>query len=189
MKIRTLLLSLAALSVWTASAQVSISILNPQFNADALTCSPGSQCYEFGITGWLVGPLSGVSKVSTVQYPSAPTQGLYVGFLGYPPSTGSMSQTLGATVQANTTYVLKVTVGARADFPFTGYFAALMAGNVTLAAGNRATPAGGTFVTEEIVYQSGTNPAQLSQPLQILIKSLGTGQVSVTDVSLTAIPE
>jgi hypothetical protein len=152
MKIQTLLLSLAALSVWTASAQVNIPILNPQFNADVLTCSPGTQCYEYGITGWLLGPLSGISKVSAVQYPSAPAQGLYVAFLGYPPTTGSISQTLGATVQANTTYILRVTVGARADFPFTGYLAALMAGNVTLAAGNRATPAGGTFVTEEIAY-------------------------------------
>jgi hypothetical protein len=189
MKIRPLLLSLAALSMWTASAQVSIPILNPQFNADALACSPGSQCYEYGITGWLVGPLSGISKVSTAQYPSAPTQGLYVAFLGYPPTTGSMSQTLGATVQANTNYVLKVTVGARADFPFTGYLVALIAGNVTLATGNRATPTGGRFVTEEIVYQSGTAPAQLGQPLQILIKSLGTGQVSASNVSLTATPD
>jgi hypothetical protein len=77
-------------------------------------------------------------------------------------------------------------VGARADQPFTGYAAALMAGNVTLAAGNKATPVGGTFVTEEIVYNSGASPAQLGQPLPILVRSLGNGQVNIAGVSLTA---
>jgi hypothetical protein len=80
-----------------------------------------------------------------------------------------------------------VSVGARADYPFTGYTAALLAGNVTLASGNKATPVGGTFVTESIVYKSGANPPQLGQPLQIFIRSLGTtGQADISGVSLAA---
>ena len=94
-------------------------------------------------------------------------------------------QTLGATVQANTTYVLKLIVGARADIPFTGYLAALTAGSVTLSASNAATPVGGTFVEDVIVYRSGASPAQLGQPLQIFVKSLGDGQVDIAGVSLT----
>jgi hypothetical protein len=97
-------------------------------------------------------------------------------------------QTLGATVQANTTYVLKMSVGARADYVFTGYAASLLAGNVVLASGHKATPVGGTFVTEVVVYESGATPAQLGQPLQILITSTGDGEVDIQSVALTALP-
>jgi hypothetical protein len=186
MKIQTLVLSLAALSGWTATAQVNIPILNPQFNWDVLPGAPGAS--QYGITGWIAGPTTGVFKASTTQYPSAPTTGLYCAYVGSAQgySSGSILQTLGATVQANTIYTLRVSVGARADYPFTGYVAALMAGNVTLAAGNKATPAAGTFVTEVVVYESGANPSQLGQPLQILIKSLGNSQVDISGVSLIA---
>ena len=166
---------------------VQIPILNSQFNDDALACSgPGSNCYALGITGWLAGPQTGIGLDSTVQFPSAPPEGLYVAYLGYPPSTGSISQMLGVPLQANTRYILTVKVGARADFPFTGYFAALGAGNTTLASSNSATPVGGKFVDDMIVYNSGANSPELGQSLQILIKSLGTGQVSIANVTLTA---
>jgi hypothetical protein len=56
--------------------------------------------------------------------------------------------------------------------------ASLLAGNVTLASGHKAASAGGTFVTEVIVYQSGANPAQLGQRLQILITRTGDGQAN-----------
>ncbi len=73
-------------------------------------------------------------------------------------------------------------MGARADFPFTGYRAALLAGNVELVEGHSATPTGGTFVIDTVVYHSGANPPQLGQPLQIFIKSTGLGQLNVRAV-------
>jgi len=183
---RFLLLMVPLVTSAFAQKVVQIPILNSQFNADALACSgPGSNCYALGITGWLTGPQTGIGLDSTIQFPSAPPEGLYVAYLGYPPSTGSISQMLGVPLQANTTYTLTVKVGARADFPFTGYFAALGAGNTTLASSNSATPVGGKFVDDVIVYNSGANPPQLGQSLQILIKSLGPGQVSIANVSLT----
>lgn len=55
------------------------------------------------------------------------------------------------------------------------------------AFGDKATPVGGTFVTEVAVYESGATTAQLGQPLQIFVNSLvATGQVSISGVSLTA---
>jgi len=174
MKMQTLLLSLAAPSPCTASAQVNIPILNPLFIEDQLSCTAGAlTCWVPAAAGWLVGPQTGTEKVSTAQYPSAPAEGRYVMAIGYTNATGSMVQTLGTAVEANTTYVLKVTLGARADVPFTGYVAALMAGNVTLAYDNKVTPLSGTFATDVIAYNSGANPAQLGKPLQILVKSLG----------------
>jgi hypothetical protein len=184
-----MLLPLASAFLWNAYAQEAttpIAILNPEFNVDTLACSPGSNCSTFPITGWIVGPATGILKASDVQYPGTPADGIYVAYIGSPSTTGSIFQTLGVAVGANVTYTLTVTVGARADEVFTGYFAALGAGNVTLASGNTAIPLGGKFVTETIVYNSGASPAQLGQPLQILIKSLGSGQVNISKVTLTA---
>jgi hypothetical protein len=108
--------------------------------------------------------------------------------MGNETASGSILQTVGATVQANTTYTLTMEVGARADEVFTGYEAMLLAGNVTLVSGNRATPFGGEFVTETLVYQSGATPAQLGQPLQVLITSKGNGQTAVSNLGLTYTP-
>jgi len=185
MKLRTLLLPLASLFVGVLSAQtpVSIPIINSIFQDDTLECSPG--CAYLNITGWVVGPNTGIFKASTTSYPTAPASGLYVAYLGNTNSTGSILQTLGATLQANTTYTLTLAVGARADYPFTGYLASLMAGNVAVAASHSATPVGGTFVSDVIEYNSGASPAQLGQPLQIFVKSVGTGEVNIAKVTLT----
>jgi hypothetical protein len=178
----------ATLSLATpADAQpVSIPILNPSFDLDVLDGSPGAS--SNGLTGWITGPNSGVFKASTTQYPEAPSTGVYCAYLGYSSVTGSISQTLGATVQANTTYVLTLGIGARADYPFTGYVASLLAGNVVLASGHKTTPLGGTFVKEVLEYESGAAPAQLGQRLQIRIVSLGEGQVNINGAVLTAAP-
>jgi hypothetical protein len=175
-----------ALAVSVKAQEVPIPILNPKFDMDVLTGAVYAS--QVGITGWIADPYSGVLRASTTQYPSAPSTGLYCAYLGGPPTSGSILQTLGATVQANTTYVLKMSVGARADYVFTGYAASLLAGNVVLASGHKATPVGGTFVTEVVVYESGATPAQLGQPLQILITSTGDGEVDIQSVALTALP-
>ena len=140
------------------------------------------------LRAWLTGPQTYVLKASTSQFPSAPVTGLYIAAIGTGTSSGSIMQTVGATVQANTTYILSVEIGARADEVFTGYQVMLMAGNVTLVSGHRATPVGGTFVIETVTYQSGATPAQLGQPLQILVKSTGNGETAVSNVGLTSMP-
>ncbi|WP_180539942.1 hypothetical protein [Nevskia soli] len=186
----TLLLPILALfSTWAASAQVSIPILNPVFDLDKLTCTAGYYCFAGNISGWLCGPETGLQKASTAEFPSAPSAGIYVAAIGNTGGTGSILQTLGDTLQPNTLYVLKVKAGARADYPFTGYSAGLVAGNVTVASGNTATPVGGAFVIEEITYNSGANPGQVGKPLQVFVKSLGSGQVDVAAVTLTATDE
>jgi len=186
MRLQRLLFSLAAFLPLAGSAQtpVSIPIINSIFQDDTLSCSPGGDCYSLNITGWVVGPQSGVYKSSTVQYPTAPSSGLYAAYFGGG-LTGSILQTLGLTLQANKTYTLTLAVGARADLSFTGYLASLMAGNVPVASSNKATPVGGTFVNDVIEYNSGASPAQLGQPLQIFVKSLGNGQVNIAKVTLT----
>jgi hypothetical protein len=190
-----LLLPIAVALVGTAFGQKTatiIPIVNPGFEDDVLSCGAGFDCDASPLTGWLCGPDAGVFKPSTVQFPNGIPQGTNVAYLGRGLNTiqtGSILQQVGASVRANTTYTLKLSVGARADVGFTGYSAALLAGNVTLAYDNTLTPAPGTFLTDVIVYQSGAAPPQLGQRLQILVKSVGTGQVDVDDVSLAAAPQ
>lgn len=193
MRRRLLLAVLVSLAValWAAPGEaqtVSIPVLNSQFVFDTLPCSPGSGCNTYGISGWVTGPSTYVLKAGTSQFPTAPPTGLYVAALGSTTATGSMFQQLGATIQANMAYAAKITIGARADVVFTGYQASLLAGNTVLASNNRSIPAGGTFVTDLVVYMSGAIPGQLGQPLQILIRSIGTGQADIASVSVTATP-
>ena len=121
MTTRLLLLSLSASALWTASAQTPIAIANALFLDDDVKCGSGQSCYAANISGWLCGPNTGIQIMSKTQYPSAPAIGFYSAALGGSNGSGSIFQTLGVTVQANTTYTLKVHVGARADFQFTGY--------------------------------------------------------------------
>jgi len=177
--------------LWAAPGQaqtITIPVINPQFTADTLPCSPGSNCNQYGISGWVTGPRTFILKAGPSQYPSAPSGGLYVAALGTTSATGSIFQQLGATVQANTTYEVKISVGARADNVFTGYEAALLAGGVSLASNDHSIPVGGTFVTDVILYNSGATPAQLGQPLQVFIKSKGTGQTNIADISVSSAP-
>jgi hypothetical protein len=189
------LLPIALMLSGTMFAQktaTTIAILNPGFEDDVLSCGEGFSCDAGPLTGWLCGPDAGVFKPSTAQFPNGVPGGTNVAYIGRGLNTiqaGSILQAVGATVQANTTYILTLSVGARADIGFTGYSAALMAGNVTLAYDNSLSPAPGTFLTDVIVYQSGAAPPQLGQRLQIRVKSVGTGQVDIDNVSLTAAPE
>ena len=195
MRLHLLQLALAAALAGPAFGQktpIIIPILNPGFEDDVLSCAAGFACDASPLTGWLCGPDAGVFKPSTAQFPGGVPGGTNVAYIGRGLNTvqaGSIFQSLGATVQANTNYTLTLSVGARADIGFTGYSAALLAGNTTLACDNTLTPAPGTFLTDVIVYKSGAAPSQLGQRLQILVKSVGTGQVDIDSVSLTASPE
>lgn len=190
-----LLLPIAAALAGTAFAQktaATIPILNPGFEYDVLSCGAGVDCDVSPISAWLCGPDTGVFKPSTGQFPGGVPGGKNVAYLGRglnTVQTGSILQTVGATVAANTTYTLTLSVGARADIGFTGYSAMLLAGDVPLASDSSLSPAPGSFLTDVIVYQSGATPAQLGKALQILIRSAGTGQVDIDNVSLTAAPE
>jgi hypothetical protein len=101
---------------------------------------------------------------------------------------GSIFQTVGATLQANTTYTLTLSVGHRADEAFTGYVATLLAGSVAVAYDDSLNPAAGTFVEDTITYTTGATPALRGQLLAISIRSVGTGQVNIANVALTYSP-
>jgi len=199
MKRYLLIVPVALAASWMASAQqktTSIPILNAGFEADVLTCAPGANCYNSALPAWLPAWLpggaglccgsAGTFKPSTVQYPDGIPGGVNVAFLGDSEKDGVIFQTVAATIQANTIYTLTLSVGQRADTPSTGYRASLVAGGATLAYDSSLSPAPGTWLKDVIVYNSGAHPPLLGQLLGISIRSLGTGQVNIDDVSLTA---
>jgi hypothetical protein len=120
------------------------------------------------------------------MYPAGIPGGTNVAFLQ---GDAGIFQTLGVTLQANTTYILRLWVGHRADEAFTGYMATLLAGSIAVAADNTLNPAAGTFLEDVIVYKSGPTPSLLGQLLAVTIKGTGSGQVNIDNVSLTAISE
>jgi hypothetical protein len=188
MKPYLLLLLFWSLALYLASAQEStfaIPVINPGFETDVQTCS-GDPCYVAGITGWLVGPVSGTFRPGPLQYPAGVPGGLNVAGIGNFSSSGSIMQTTGVALRADTTYVLKLSIGQRLDYPLTGYVASLMAGGIVLASDNKLQPAAGTFLTDTIVYKTGPHPALAGLPLQIIVTSAGDGEVDVDNVTLTA---
>jgi hypothetical protein len=96
----TLLLSLAAGCLWTLSAQTSIRVANPAFDDDVIFCA----CYYPAITGWSVGPNSGVQNGTAATFPGGVPSGVNFAYVGNAHSAGSIAQTLGAVVKANSTF-------------------------------------------------------------------------------------
>ena len=187
MKPYLLCLLFGSLALCPAPAQESyaIPVINPGFETDVLTC-PTDPCYNAGITGWLVGPVSGTFRPGPLQYAAAIPGGSNVAGIGNSSASGSIMQTTGVTLRANTTYVLKLSIGQRLDYQLTGYVASLMAGGVVLASDSSLKPAPGTFLTDTIVYKTGQYTPLAGLPLQIIVTSVGTGEVDVDKVTLTA---
>jgi hypothetical protein len=174
-----------------------IKVLNPGFEDLVLNCSPstidGGGCWAGAIPAWYPGWFNtgsgGTFKPGPNQFPGGVPGGVNCGYVGTVlGGTGGIFQALNATLQANTTYILRVSIGHRADEVFTGYAASLLAGGVEIASDNTLNPAPGTFVEDTITVGTGPTPPLLGQLLAISIKSVGSqGQVDIDNISLTAI--
>jgi len=176
------LLSMSGVQAWA----VPIAIVNPGFEQDSL--SPG--VYIFSITGWAggsaVAPQAGTWAPGAFYYPSGVPEGKNVAF-----NKGTtISQVLGATLQADTLYILSVDVGHRADEPFPGYAVELLAGGILLASESSLVPDPGEFLTSTLTYQE-TAGDPVGQPLEIrLVSTESPGdlkfQTNFDDVRLDA---
>ena len=164
----------------------SIPVLNFGFEDLALG-APGDFVLN-DITDWTVSGQTSTFWPDTAEYPGGAPQGLNVAAIGDSFGGGVVSQVLSATLQADMTYTLTVDVGARLDFPFLGYSVALLANGVTLASDSSLTPNPGTFLTDTILYNSGSNPGQLGQNLEIVLSGPISGQVDFDNVILNASP-
>ena len=209
----TRFMSAAAILFCTATLVLAanIPIVNPNFDADVLNCSPGPTCNTGGpISGWTESPTgSGVeysaSKVTTVSYPAGAPGGNQIAALVEDGPSANISQILTTNLKANDTYTLTFYVGLRADttvfapsFGCYGFNVSLLAGgnvlnSLLLADGNASCSlvATGAFTRLSFTYTSGSNPVGLGSPLQIVLTAQGSGsnaepaEIDFTEVTLT----
>jgi hypothetical protein len=174
-----------------ATSSVLLSIVNPSFEDD-VQAGPGGFTVDVA-NGWTITPAAGRTAtfwpVIPTQVNSVP-QGNQVLALGNGTGPVDVSQTLGATLAANTTYTLTYFVGQRKDFAFGSYTVTLFAAAAGLAFDNGTlAPTAGNFLQGTLVFNSGPAPAQFGQNLRIDFSTTGVaGQVLLDNIQLDASP-
>jgi len=171
---------LATLGFGGVAAATPITVNNPSFEADVLTCAGGPSCFAINsIPAWVASSMGTTSTFKpsigappSGEFSSIP-DGVNVAAIGPASGGANISQTLVATVQANTLYTLDVSVGARADFLFSQYTITLEAGGTVLASDSSLDPAAGSFLTDTITFFSGPTPTTLGQSLEIELSATG----------------
>ena len=168
-----------------------MAILNPSFEDPLVgpggicNCSP-TDWTTTGIVGvWDPGPPGpGNSFFDTIP------DGNQIMFVAFTGTGGEATQTLTATLQADTTYTLSYWVGARKDMPFNPYTVSLIANSNVLASDSGGLPAPGDFVQRTFSFSSGSNPADLGAALTIDITAPPEfgGQAEFDLIQLDATP-
>jgi hypothetical protein len=179
--------ALCVLSFAALGQAASIAISDPSFETPVLS-GVGSFTNLSG-TGWTsTGGSPVIDFAGTNQFVSLP-DGNQVAILDDFNGPGTLSQTLAATLSANTTYTLTFWVGNDLLLPYSGYTAALTAGGVTLAGDNSAvSPTAGHFLQDTITFSSGASPAQLGQALGITLSDVGFNAVAFDEFQLDGSP-
>ena len=176
------------------ASAVDIAIENAGFEQVVLSCSPRDSCRATNsVPGWTgTGDFSSVKPTTNPDgsFPVFPTgipEGVNAAELYY---NGDLVQTLGATLQPDTTYTLVYYIGAQAvsgyPFPADGYSVELLAGSMVLAVNSLLSPNPGTFVMGRIIYSSHT--VAPGQRLGIRLKNWGGGVAYFDNISLDATP-
>lgn len=227
------LLALATTPMARAGMPVSVAITNPGFEAEAVP--PGA--FLVGVpSGWMAydpfGRLDGATDAlgliapvaapapGSAFFPGGPAQGLRAALVylaGPEGGEAGLQQTLAATLQPDTQYVLRVTVGNIASGVsapgssdgggifynlggFPGYRIDLLAGSTVLASDNNSlgdSLADGTWGQTGLVFDSPAAAAGLfGQPLTIRLVNLALPgsaglpgiEVDFDNVLLTATP-
>ena len=171
-----------------------ITVLNPSFENQVFSLGTGSGPWPVGpITDWTEiqtdGTAYSVYHPGPGSYPGGAPDGANVAQVLEYGATASISQILGATLQANDTYTMSFYVGLRSDtstyapgLGCYGFDATLEAGgNVlnSLRAANGNQSCGlvttGAFTLLSFTYSSGASPAGLGDPLEIVLTTNGSG--------------
>jgi len=177
----------------TAPASTSITINNPGF--ETLPSNPqwifncGSGCQDTGdgnIPSWTASGQMGLFQPGPALFnlPLPAAEGQTVAYL----NSGTLSQTLSATLQASTAYTLQVDVGRRLDnlYPSTPPTAQLYAGSMPIASATGAQPALGGWTTWTGTYQSSASDPLAGQALKIVL-GVPAMQGDFDNVRLTAV--
>jgi hapalindole H/12-epi-hapalindole U/12-epi-fischerindole U synthase len=207
---RPTLLAVAFAILSACNAQTApIFVANPSFEAPSTASATFTGGQTFGPNNWTVYNTVAASNqryfgvwnpTTTASYFDPTPDGNNIGVV-FLDSSGAfqeagLQQTLAATLQLSSQYVLSVEVGNFGpsagdpwDFTgFPGYRVELLAGGAVLAADNNTlAPAEGRFLTSNVQFATGDSHANAGQALTIrLINLNGTGvEVNFDDVQLT----
>ena len=183
----------------------TITILNPNFDAQVLAPGTGTGYGFIPITDWnqndVINTDYSVYNPVASSYPGGVPGGHNVADVFSDGTTASIWQFLATNLQANDTYTLTGYAGCRLD---TGVFQPGLDGcngNAMVEAGgnvlnpvviggniNNGTRVLGTFTQFTISFTTGANPAGLGEPLEIVLETLGTGSVyEPTELDFTGI--
>lgn len=144
----------------TAAFADTVTILNGSFENPSV----GMNNWSTSVPGWVVNGSAGVYQPPAGVLTA--TDGTQVAWI----NSGSVSQTLSETVQANYDYTLSVDVGQRADGGLTNYYVDLFAGNTLVASDSGSLhPAAGGWLTSTLNFSTGTNPGELGQAFTIVL--------------------
>jgi hypothetical protein len=160
----------------TAALAAPITVNNPSFETPPsggfpFGCGTGCSFSQAVIPGWTNGGFSGQfipgTQVGNVSFFNTISDGITVAYS----NAGTISQTVGATVQAGVAYTLQVDLGWRKDIgAFIGTADLLVNGNQYAATG--ATPVQGNWSTFTATYTG--LPADVGDPITIQLNSPGT---------------
>ncbi len=194
----TLLLAIGASS---AALATPLLINNPSFELPVLSAGT----YGIGVVDWTSINAGGGGFNTATYNPSGTTfisggsapDGNNVAQISASnlDAGAGITQTLSATLLANTTYTLTFDVIHMITTTMDPYLGSLSANGVTLASDSSLSPALTHYALDTIVYNSGAAPAELGQALTITLQGTGcngappcgAGTVAFDNVQLTAV--
>lgn len=185
-KITLVVLAVLSLMAPHTAGAVPVTIVNPSFESDTF----GGCCLNNSITGWAIsGSGAGVWNINdfalgfwTVPAPD----GKKIAYVSPAPSgSATISQILGDTLQATTTYMLSGYVGDPFNNPAT-FTAALLAGGNLLASVS-GIPSQGLFDSFQVLFDSNGSP-YVGLTLEIQLSS-NQNQTGFDAISLDTVPE
>jgi hypothetical protein len=190
--------TLLTIACSTPGRASSIAINNPRFETPTLTTGT----YGVGVTGWNSIDGGGFNTATHNPNPSeiaggvAPDGSNIAMISANNLAAGAgITQTLTATLLADTTYTLTFDVIHLITTTMDPYLGSFSANGVTLASDSSLNPALTQFALDTIVYNSGSSPAELGQALVITLQGTGCnsgpnctgGTVGFDNVQLTAV--
>lgn len=194
-----LVATISAISVSELHAAFSVPITNGDFEAPAITVSPGYNSGTNTVPGWTInGGTGGVWNIN--DFPAGPLaspandfwtsdapDGKQVGWIASAPSSPetTLSQVLSATLQDNAIYTLTGQVGHPIGFSTT-YTVALYAGGTLLNSISGTGPLG-QFAGFSLSFNS-LGSGLVGQALEIRLTS-ANAQTAFDSITLTGTPE
>jgi hypothetical protein len=151
-KCLVIMLALASVATAPAMAATSITVANASFEVlppDGLPNICGADCafsYGASIPGWTTTGLAGQQQLGTVGFINYVPDGLTSAWS----NAGTISQTVGVTAVAGTTYTLSTAFGVRNDLGNPGTTSLVVGANTVLATGIAPTP--GNWATYTASY-------------------------------------